>query len=47
MKVILNIKNLARPSNESFIDDLDKKHPEYIEGKSKNGNGFHLPQSDI
>ena len=40
MKVILNIKNLARPSNESFIDDLDKKHPEYTEGKSK---WFHLP----
>jgi len=38
--VVLNIKNLALPFNDNFIDDINKKHPEYTEGKSQY---FHLP----
>jgi hypothetical protein len=38
--VILNIKNLAIPYNDEFINDVNKKHPEYTEGKSQY---FHLP----
>lgn len=38
--VVLNIKNLAEPYEEEFINDVKKKHPEYTEGKSK---WFHLP----
>jgi hypothetical protein len=37
---LLDIKNLAKPGNKDFIDDLNKKHPEYTEGKSK---WFYLP----
>lgn len=39
-RVLLNIKNLAEPYNNDFLDDVNKKHPEYTEGKSK---WFHLP----
>lgn len=39
-RVLLNIKNLAVPYNDDFLDDLNKKHPEYTQGKSK---WFHLP----
>lgn len=37
---LLDIKNLAKPGSKDFIDDLNKKHPEYTKGKSK---WFHLP----
>lgn len=33
--VILNIENLAKPMNKNFMDDINKEHPEYNEGKSK------------
>jgi len=39
-QALLNIKNLAVPSDDNFIDDVNKKHPEYTKGKSK---WFHLP----
>jgi len=39
-RVLLNIKNLANPYNSDFMDDVNKKHPEYVKGKSKY---FHLP----
>jgi hypothetical protein len=39
-RVLLNIKNLANPHNSDFMDDVNKKHPEYTEGKSKY---FDLP----
>lgn len=38
--VVLNIKNLAEPYEEEFINDVKKKHPEYTDGKSQY---FHLP----
>ena len=38
--VILNIQNLATPYNDNFMDDVNKKHPEYSKGKSE---FFHLP----
>jgi hypothetical protein len=37
---ILNIKSLAKPYNESFLEKLNKEHPEYTKDKSKR---FHLP----
>ena len=40
IQALLNIKNLAVPSDDNFIDDVNKKHPEYTKGKSKY---FHLP----
>lgn len=40
MQAVLNIKNLAEPYNDNFIDEINKEHPEYTEGKSKY---FHLP----
>ena len=40
IQAVLNIKNLAKPSNEEFIKTLNKEHPEYTEGKSQY---FHLP----
>ncbi|MFA5023938.1 MAG: hypothetical protein WC523_03220 [Patescibacteria group bacterium] len=40
MQAILNIKNLAEPYNDNFINDVNKEHPEYTEGKSKY---FYLP----
>ncbi|MFA6273993.1 MAG: hypothetical protein WC662_02425 [Candidatus Paceibacterota bacterium] len=40
IQAILNIKNLAMPSNDEFINDLNKRHPEYTKGKSQ---WFHLP----
>ncbi len=40
MQAILNIKNLAKPSNKEFINAVNKEHPEYTEGKSQY---FHLP----
>jgi hypothetical protein len=40
MQALLNIKNLAVPYDDNFIDDVNKKHPEYTKGKSK---WFHLP----
>ena len=33
--VLLNIKNLAKPGNDAFIADINKRHPEYSEGKSE------------
>lgn len=39
-QAILNIKNLAIPYNNDFINAVKKEHPEYIEGKSEY---FHLP----
>ncbi len=39
-QALLNIKNLAIPYDDNFLDDVNKKHPEYTEGKSK---WFHLP----
>jgi hypothetical protein len=39
-QALLNIKNLAVPYDNNFIDDVNKKHPEYTKGKSK---WFHLP----
>jgi hypothetical protein len=38
--VVLNIQNLAKPFDNNFINDVKKRHPEYIEGKSQ---FFHLP----
>lgn len=38
--VVLNIKNLAEPYEEEFINDVKKKHPEYTDGKSQY---FDLP----
>ena len=40
IQVILNIKNLAAPYNDDFIDDVNREHPEYTKGKSEY---FHLP----
>jgi hypothetical protein len=40
INALLDIKNLAKPGDKDFIDDLNKKHPEYTEGKSQ---WFHLP----
>ncbi len=40
--VILNIKNLANPYNESFLEKLNEEHPEYTKDKSQ---WFHLPSS--
>jgi len=40
MQAVLNIKNLAEPYNDNFINDVKKEHPEYTEGKSEY---FHLP----
>ncbi|MCX6757707.1 MAG: hypothetical protein NTZ44_02380 [Candidatus Nomurabacteria bacterium] len=40
IQAVLNIKNLAKPSNEEFIKSVNKEHPEYTEGKSQY---FHLP----
>lgn len=40
MQAVLNIKNLAEPYNDNFINDVNKEHPEYTEGKSEY---FHLP----
>jgi hypothetical protein len=37
---MLDIKNLAKPGNDKFINDVKIKHPEYTEGKSE---WFHLP----
>lgn len=37
---LLDIKNLAKPGNKDFIEELNKNHPEYTQGKSK---WFHLP----
>ena len=37
---ILNVKNLAIPNNNTFIEQLNKEHPEYTKDKSK---WFHLP----
>jgi len=39
-QALLNIKNLAVPQDDNFINDVNKKHPEYTKGKSK---WFHLP----
>jgi hypothetical protein len=39
-QALLNIKNLAIPYDDNFLDEVNKKHPEYTEGKSK---WFHLP----
>ena len=33
---VLNITNLADPYNDQWLKDILRKHPEYIEGKSKN-----------
>lgn len=38
--VILNIKNLAKPGNDEFMNNVKRKHPEYTEGKSE---WFYLP----
>ena len=40
MQAILNIKNLAEPYNDHFINNVNKEHPEYTEGKSEY---FYLP----
>ncbi len=40
--VILNIKNLAIPYNNSFITQVNKEHPEFTKGKSQ---WFHLPSN--
>ncbi|QQG53017.1 MAG: hypothetical protein HY931_02170 [Candidatus Falkowbacteria bacterium] len=40
MQAVLNINNLAEPYNDEFINYVNKEHPEYTEGKSKN---FYLP----
>lgn len=40
--VLLDIKNLADPYNDKFINEVNKKHPEYTKGKSK---WFDLPSS--
>lgn len=40
MQAILNIKNLAEPHNDNFIEDVNREHPEYTRGKSEY---FHLP----
>ena len=40
MQAILNIKNLATPYDNNFINDVNIKHPEYTKGKSEY---FHLP----
>lgn len=40
IQAVLNIKNLATPYNDDFINNVKKEHPEYIEGKSQY---FHLP----
>lgn len=40
--VRLDIKNLADPYNDKFMDEVNKKHPEYTKGKSK---WFDLPSS--
>lgn len=37
---VLNIKNLADPYNPEFMNDVNKRHPEYTKGKSEY---FHLP----
>ncbi len=37
---LLDIKNLAKPGNKEFMDEVNNKHPEYTEGKSK---WFYLP----
>jgi hypothetical protein len=37
---LLDIKNLAKPGDKDFINELNKKHPEYTKGKSE---WFHLP----
>ncbi len=34
-QALLNIKNLAVPCDDNFIEEVNKKHPEYTEGKSK------------
>ncbi len=39
-QALLNIKNLAIPYDDNFLDEVNKKHPEYTEGKSK---WFYLP----
>jgi len=40
MQAILNIKNLAEPYDDQFINNVNKEHPEYTEGKSEH---FYLP----
>ena len=40
LRALLNIKNLAKPMNKEFIEDVNKKHPEYTQGKSQ---WFDLP----
>ncbi len=39
-QALLNIKNLAIPYDDNFLDEVNKKHPEYTQGKSK---WFYLP----
>jgi len=39
-QAILNIKNLAVPYSDNFMNDVNKSHPEYTKGKSVY---FHLP----
>lgn len=40
IQAILNIKKLAIPYDDNFIEEVNKKHPEYTRGKSKY---FYLP----
>jgi len=40
MQAILNIKNLAIPYDDDFIQNVNKKHPEYSKGKNE---WFYLP----
>ena len=40
IQAILNIKNLAVPYSDDFMNDVNKRHPEYTKGKSEY---FHLP----
>lgn len=40
IQAVLNIKNLANPYDDEFIENVNKEHPEYTAGKSKN---FYLP----
>lgn len=40
VQAILNIKNLAVPYSNNFMNDVNKRHPEYTKGKSEY---FHLP----
>ena len=39
-RALLDIKNLAKPYHDNFMEDVNKKHPEYTKGKSK---WFYLP----